>query len=67
MFWKNLLPCFTTTDKIHMPAVVEHKSEQIAYKIRQEEGTFNIRKKKKTGLSEDSRPQILNMGSNNYH
>jgi hypothetical protein len=49
-----------------MPAVVEqHKSEQIAYKFRQQEGTLNIRKK--TGLSEDSRPQILNMGSNNYH
>jgi len=49
-----------------MPALVEqHKSEQIAYKFRQEEGTFNIRKK--TGLSDDSRPQILNMGSNNYH
>jgi hypothetical protein len=28
-----------------MPAVVEHKSEQIAYKFRQQQGTFNIRKK----------------------
>jgi hypothetical protein len=49
-----------------MPAPVEQrKSEQIAYKFRRGGGTFSIRKK--TELSKDSRPQILNMGSNNYH
>jgi hypothetical protein len=45
-----------------MPSLVEQrKSEQIAYKFRQQ-GTFNIRKK--NGLSDY---QILNMGSKNYH
>lgn len=48
-----------------MLALVEqHTSEQTAYKIKQQ-GTFNIRKK--TVSPEDSRPQILNMGSKNYH
>jgi len=43
-----LQPCFITINKIHMQSLVEQrKSEQIAYKFRQqqEEGTFNIRKK----------------------